>query len=234
MITKLTKVTILGIVLMVMPALAKEKNVLKEEGIKITYTDQFDEEYSSVIKRIDDPICKDKSKVNGTDPNMIWSGSYAKESVPDACKKTFVTTVGKISPIKQEGIETYGELEVIDFIQKAQTDKNLLLIDARMSPWYMKGTIPSAINISFKLFEPKHPEFETVLETAGVEVDEGTYNFENAKTLLLFCNGIWCPQSTWAIENLLKIGYPKEKLLWYRGGIQSWKMLNLTTIIPKQ
>ena len=150
-----------------------------------------------------------------------------------ACKKTFVTTVGKISPIKQEGIETYGELEVIDFIQRAQMDKNLLLIDARMSPWYMKGTIPSAINISFKLFEPKHPEFETVLETAGVEVDEGKYNFENAKTLLLFCNGIWCPQSTWAIENLLKIGYPKEKLLWYRGGIQSWKMLNLTTIVPK-
>jgi len=165
---------------------------------------------------------------------VVWSGSYAASSVPDACKKTFVTTIGKISPIKiADGIETYGELEVIEFMKKQQTDKSLVLVDARMRPWYLKGTIPGAVNLPFKTFAPTHQDFEIVMDTAGVEYEEGIYNFKNAKTLLLFCNGVWCPQSTWAIENLLKIGYPKEKLLWYRGGMYSWKMLNLTTIVPQ-
>ena len=211
----------------------KKENILKGDGIKINYLDQYEEEKSSVIKRIHDPVCRDKSKVNGIDPNMIWKDDYANKKVPDACKKTFVTTVGKISPIKKEGIETYGELEVIDFIKKKQDNENMILVDARMTAWYKKGTIPSAVNLSFKIFNPKHPEFETVMDTANISYENGKYDFSDAKTMLLFCNGAWCPQSTWAIENLLKIGYPKEKLLWYRGGMYSWKMLNLTTIIPK-
>jgi hypothetical protein len=84
----------------------------------------------------------------------------------------------------------------------------------------------------FKSFNPKHQDFEIVLDTAGVEYEDGKFDFSNAKTMLLFCNGTWCPQSVWAIENLIKIGYPKEKLLWYRGGMNSWTSLNLTTIVP--
>ena len=147
-------------------------------------------------------------------------------------KKTFVTTVGKISPIKMDGIETYGELEVIDFIKKAQDDDTMLLVDARLAPWYQKRTIPTAINLPFKSFDPKSQDFEIVMDAAGVAYENGVYDFSSAKTMLLFCNGAWCPQSTWAIENLLKIGYPKEKLLWYRGGMYGWTMLNLTTIRP--
>ena len=82
--------------------------------------------------------------------------------------------------------------------------------------------------------------FKKVNDAGGVHgreiemtYEDGKYNFKNAKTMLLFCNGVWCPQSTWAIENLLKIGYPKEKLMWYRGGMYSWKMLNLTSVIPE-
>ncbi|MBD3841978.1 MAG: hypothetical protein IE909_08855 [Campylobacterales bacterium] len=57
---------------------------------------------------------------------MIWNGDYAKSSIPNECKKTFVTTIGKISPIKMHGIEIYGELEVIEFIKKSQIDKSLM------------------------------------------------------------------------------------------------------------
>lgn len=72
--------------------------------------------------------------------------------------------------------------------------------------------------------------FITTTEMVGVkEVSKGKYDFSNAKELVLFCNGAWCPQSTFAIENLIAIGYPEEKISLYRGGMYSWKMLNLTT-----
>jgi len=204
---------------------------LKKSGVSIDYENENGDEKTIVIKRIHNDKCK---KVNGMDPDVIWGGDYARADVPTECKKTYVTTVGLISPIKiAPGIETYGELEVINFMKKAQTDENLLLVDARMLQWYQKRTIPTSINMPFKSFDPKHADFEIVLDTAGVEVDEGVYDFSGAKTLLLYCNGIWCPQSVWAIENLLKIGYPTEKLLWYRGGMNSWTSLNLTTIVPE-
>ena len=205
---------------------------LKNSGVSLEYTDSFDEKKSVIIQRVPDKECK---KVDGTSPNVIWGGDFANKKVNEKCKKTFVTTVGKISPIKiADGIDTYGELEVIEFIKNSTKDENLMLIDARLSQWYEKGTIPSATNISYKRFDKtKYPtEFEDTLEELGVEIEEGKYNFNDAKTLLLFCNGIWCPQSSWAIQNLLKIGYPQEKLKWYRGGMYSWTMLNLTIIIP--
>jgi len=230
MISKLGAILLFAIVNMHTVHAAKID--LKNSGVTINYLDSFDEKQSVVIKRMHDKTCK---KVDGTNPNVIWGGDYANKSVNNNCKKTFVTTVGKVSPmIIAKGIDTYGELEVIDFIKKATKDENLMLIDARLSNWYEKGTIPSSTNISYKRFDKKkYPtEFEDTLETVGVEIVDGKYSFNEAKTLLLFCNGIWCPQSTWAIENLLKIGYPKDKLKWYRGGMYSWKMLNLTTVKP--
>ena len=203
---------------------------LKKEGVTINFEDENGDAKTTVIKRIHNDNCK---KVNGMDPNVIWGGDYAHTDVPADCKKTYVTTVGLISPIQiAPNVKTYGELEVINFMKEAQTNKDMILVDARMEAWYLQRTIPSAINMSFKSFRPTHADFEIVLDTAGVEYDEGVYDFSGAKTMLLFCNGTWCPQSVWAIENLIKIGYPAEKLLWYRGGMNSWTSLNLTTIIP--
>lgn len=203
---------------------------LKRAGVDITYEDDNGEKQIVAINRGNNHKCR---KVNGMDPNVVWGGDFARKDVPSDCKKTFVTTVGIISPMTiAPGVKTYGELEVIDFIQKSQHDENLLLVDARMPNWYVQKTIPTAINMSFKSFDPKHQDFEVVLDNTNVEYEDGVYDFTNAKTLLLFCNGIWCPQSVWAIENLIKIGYPKEKLLWYRGGLTSWTTLNLTTVVP--
>ena len=50
--------------------------------------------------------------------------------------------------------------------------------------------------------------------------------------LLLFCNGAWCGQSPESLKELIAIGYPEEKLKWYRGGMQSWLSLGLTTVKP--
>ena len=56
------------------------------------------------------------------------------------------------------------------------------------------------------------------------------WNFENARTLVFYCNGVWCGQSPTNIKQLLALGYPAHKLKWYRGGMQSWKSLGLTTV----
>lgn len=204
----------------------------KKSAVKITYVDPYDTKSEYNITRTHSPKCKDVQ----LSVENIWSGDYAHSNVPTECKKTFVTTVGKISPIQiNDDIKTFGELEVIEFMQKAQTDKNMVLVDARLPVWYQKLTIPTAINLPFPNFDKaKNPvDFSDMLETIGISEKNGVYNFKNAKTLVLFCNGIWCPQSTWAIENLLKIGYPAQKLKWYRGGLESWALLNLTTITPK-
>ncbi len=203
---------------------------LKKSGIDIEYINEYDSIEKINIQRRPDEIC---AKVKGSEPNNIWGGEYAKGDIPKECKKTFLTTMGKITPITiDKEIETYGELEVIDFIKKAAKDENMLLIDARTYDWYKKGTIPTAINLSYKNFDPTYQDYEIVMDRVGVEYSEGFYNFENAKTLVLFCNGSWCPQSSQAIENLIKVGYPKEKLKWYRGGMYGWKIVNLTTVIP--
>ena len=130
-----------------------------------------------------------------------------------------------------EGIETYGELEVLEFISKKQG----LFIDARLANWYAKSAIPSAVNIPFKLFLTETPEREKVLKDLGGEYDKnGRWNFSNAKTILLYCNGAWCGQSPTAINALIEMGYPKSKMKYYRGGMQAWQLLGLTTIVPKE
>jgi hypothetical protein len=49
---------------------------------------------------------------------------------------------------------------------------------------------------------------------------------------VMFCNGMWCGQSPNNIRNLLGFGYPAHKIKWYRGGMQTWEILGLTTVKP--
>ncbi|MED5532474.1 MAG: rhodanese-like domain-containing protein, partial [Pseudomonadota bacterium] len=49
---------------------------------------------------------------------------------------------------------------------------------------------------------------------------------------VMFCNGMWCGQSPNNIKNLLKFGYPAHKIKWYRGGMQDWEILGLSTAKP--
>ena len=60
------------------------------------------------------------------------------------------------------------------------------------------------------------------------------WDFRNVKTLVMFCNGMWCGQTPNNINNLLGYGYPADKIKWYRGGMQSWEILGLTTATPIQ
>lgn len=134
------------------------------------------------------------------------------------------------------GVETVGELELLDFlITKARTGKGLL-VDSRLPKWYDKGTIPGAVNIPWTILAagPDNPQTARILKVLDAREENGEWDFRAALELLLFCNGPWCDQSPRAIRNLLKLGYPPEKLYYYRGGMQLWQLLGLTTIIPEK
>jgi len=130
-----------------------------------------------------------------------------------------------------KGVETYGELEVLDFI----AHKKGIFVDARLANWYERSAIPGAVNIPFKHFLSESDEQEKVLKDIGGEYNKnGDWDFSNAKTILLYCNGAWCGQSPTAINALIEVGYPENKMKYYRGGMQAWQLLGLTTIVPKE
>lgn len=183
------------------------------------------------------------------DPNYELSGYYAKtiRPCPPHCLKP-------MSP--SPDVQTYGEVEMFQFMETQLRDGKGLLIDARTPSWYKKGTIPGSINIPFTQFTkgPESPELAQLLERFGAKergeigfftsllekwgIIDAKYktedwDFTEAKSLVLFCNGPDCGQSPRAIRGLLAAQYPADKIKYYRGGMRMWEFWGLTTIIPQ-
>ena len=135
-----------------------------------------------------------------------------------------------------EGVETIAELEVLNYLKRLSNgDDSILVIDSRTEDWVKKGTIPGSVNIPWTSLKPEAGadpfQIANILENKFDAVSiENLWDFSNAKTLILFCNGIWCGQSPSNIKTLLRFGYPPQKLKWYRGGMQNWESLGLTVI----
>jgi rhodanese-related sulfurtransferase len=180
------------------------------------------------------------------DPDYELKGYFAKtaRNCPPFCIGTM-----QVDP----RVKTIGELEVFDFMEKQHRDGTGLLIDARTPSWFNKGTIPGSVNIPFTVLSKGSGDQEMVatllsfgakkrkevgamtrkLEQWGVVDAEGKtdeWDFSKAKELILWCNGPACGQSPRAIKGLLNVGYPPEKLFYYRGGMQIWRLFGLTTV----
>ena len=149
-----------------------------------------------------------------------------------------------VQPIKvAKGVETVGELEVLDYLKRiSHGDRGILVVDSRTPEWVRLGTIPGSVSIPWnKVSLDSLGTFEQESEAKilqdilskdfGVRISkDGKRDFRNVKTLVMYCNGNWCPQSSVNIKTLLKLGYPPYKLKWYRGGMQSWVSVGLSTI----
>ena len=156
------------------------------------------------------------------------TNSYSKTSRPAP-----PFSIQPFQPIK--GIETVSELDVIDFLQNKVAKNQGLLLDARMPKWNRAGTIPGSTNIPFSILASKgdNKYINKIFALLGVEKKGKSWIFDNAQMLLIFDNGPWCQQGVRAMQNLIKLGYPKTKMLYYRGGMQYWQILGLSTIVPK-
>lgn len=170
--------------------------------------------------------------IRNQDPEHTVNPSYAKTSrkCPPFCIQP-----AKLAP----GIETIGEVEMLDYLARMSAgERSILVVDSRTPDWVKKGTIPGSINIpwtSLSTANGANPvSIRKIMEEHfGVKYSDGLWDYTDAKTLVMFCNGIWCSQSPNNILNLLKYGYPAHKLKWYRGGMQDWEILGLTTVPGK-
>ena len=138
------------------------------------------------------------------------TGEWARTSRP--CPNFCVQPM-----IAAEGVATIGELELIAMLQ----DPEAVVIDSRTTEWFEGGTIPGAINIPYTYVIDE-------LGQLGCEPDFDGWDCANAREVALFCNGIWCGQSPTAIRNMIEAGYPAERISYYRGGMQVWRLLGLT------
>ncbi len=185
------------------------------------------------------------------DQQYVLTGGFARTSrkCPPFCIQPM-----QVAP----GVKTVGELEVFQFMEIEVNGNQGILIDARLNSWYKKGTIPGSINIPFTIFNLPADDLELInamarlgvtekesTESAGFmntvkgwfsdnEENNSSWDFTDAKKILLWCNGMWCGQSPRAIHGLLKMGYPAEKIFYYRGGMQAWRILGLTVVVPNQ
>ena len=133
-----------------------------------------------------------------------------------------------IQPLHIAGVKNVAELEILTFIKGLNGDKPQLLVDARSSDQYRKSTIPGATNIPYTMLDTKSKYQKDVLGLLGGKLSSNGWYFKNTQTLLIFGNGAGENQASSAIKMLLALGYPQSKILYYRGGVESWKSLGLT------
>ena len=144
------------------------------------------------------------------DPEHKLEGDWARTSRP--CPE-FCIQPHQPAP----GVTTIGELELLEML----ADPEVIVVDSRTPDWYAGGTIPGAVNIPYTEAVDRMGEL-------GCEIDFDGWNCEAAKPIALFCNGLWCGQSPAAIRRMIEAGYPAERIHYYRGGMQTWRLLGLT------
>jgi rhodanese-related sulfurtransferase len=183
------------------------------------------------------------------DPGYELKGYFAKTArkCPPFC----------IQPIAVDpAVRTVGEIELFHFMENDLREGRGVLIDARTPSWHRKGTIPGSVNYPFTLFtqDENAGERDAILREFGAKPRQqpgllektmqelglsdkryltDRWDFTEAKTLVVWCNGPACGQSPRAIEGLISAGYPADKIFYYRGGMQMWQLWGLTTVIPE-
>jgi len=133
-----------------------------------------------------------------------------------------------VQPMYIEGVKPIGEIELLNYMKNIE-DENILLIDARSRDWFKRGTIPTAINLPFTMLKRDSKYLPKVLKLLGAKKDGAKWDFSEVPKMIIFGNGLWDPQATKEIKSLLSLGCPDDKILYYRGGMQDWYLLGLTT-----
>jgi rhodanese-related sulfurtransferase len=197
--------------------------------------------FSSVAFSAEVNITPDLESINvmhGGKSVTIMRNQNEKNTVNPAFAKTsrkcppFCIQPAVVAP----GVDTIAEVEVLDYLKRINNgDNTVLVIDSRTPDWAAKGTIPGSVNIPWTKLNPDKGANpisigEILEESFNAKNMEGLWDFSGAKTLVMFCNGMWCGQSSNNIKNLLRFGYPANKIKWYRGGMQDWEILGLTVV----
>jgi rhodanese-related sulfurtransferase len=153
-------------------------------------------------------------------------------------------------------VDTWGELEVIDFMLNQLRDESGVLVDIRNKRDYDLSTIPGSVNFFVQDIQkgPGDPNFDAMLERFGAkrrgEIDTVTrmmesvglgddmvteeWDFTEAQTLVIWTSSAIVPSAETAIRLLFDAGYPASKLKWYRGGLAAWEFWGFNTVSAKR
>lgn len=127
---------------------------------------------------------------------------------------------GVLQPIVPvPGVVPVGEVEVLE----ALNDDSYRVVDMRTVEWRVKATIPGSAHIPYT-------EVADRLDELGCSKASDKWDCADALKVVAFCNGPACPQSPMAIKAMVRVGFPPEKIYYYRGGMQDWTVLGLTTV----
>jgi len=157
----------------------------------------------------------------GTEMSITRVATKEAPSCPPYC----------IQAMTIEGIKTVGELETLAFINKLKEKKSRLVIDVRKSKAYKEETIPGAINLPYSMLIDGSPYQKEVLKLLGSgKKIKKKWFFKHPHQLLIFGENAFSSTASDSIHQLINLGYPKDKILYYRGGIRTWKASGLTLI----
>lgn len=132
--------------------------------------------------------------------------------------------------IAAPGVQTLGELEVIAYLSGDVEAGSGLLIDARLPADRALGFIPASVNIPTLTLNPTNPYRDDILVALGAQTYEGVMSFDNAMTLVVFGAGPASMEASELVTSLISAGYPPERIGYYRGGMQVWAALGLSTL----
>jgi rhodanese-related sulfurtransferase len=85
------------------------------------------------------------------------------------------------------------------------------LVDTRVPDSRSGVSLPGAVNVPHDQVVARRDEFDT------------------NRVHILFCNGPQCPQTPDALGSLSDVGYPVDRLAYYRGGMHDWITLAMPT-----
>lgn len=118
-----------------------------------------------------------------------------------------------------KGVTLIGEAEML----RALNDTKAKIVDMRLENNFLKETIPTAINIPYIAIALR-------LDELGCEKTDKKWDCTKAPEVYAFCNGPVCGQSPVGIRDMIRLGFPAEKIFYYRGGMLVWDALGLNTV----
>lgn len=163
------------------------------------------------------------ARVQGNTATLTGEFAQTSRPCPDFCIQPMVPAAG-VTPV--------GELEVIQFLQDDVANNTGLLINARLPDGFAKGALPGAVNVPFAALNADNPYQAEILQALGAKTSETGLDFANARALLVYGNGPWDAQSSRAVRSLIDAGYPANLIQNYRGGLEDWLHLGLSTVLP--
>ena len=120
-------------------------------------------------------------------------------------------------PVK--GVRPVTEIEVLHALNDAST----MVIDMRDEDEPLESTIPNSYHIPYNELEDRMDELGCVKQSGK------HWNCSKAKKIIAYCYGPMCLQSPAGIRSLVHMGFPVNKIAYYRGGLMDWTALGLTT-----